>query len=464
MIRDPVFDRLDALIEAKLGHYRQKGWHSALLAELQARGGAVDSAGLVALADELSAAPLSAPPWQAVINRIAVGETRFLRDSSWFGQVERQALLDLIQRRRAQGLRQLRCWSAGCSTGEEAYTLALLLHDLLSDVSDWSISILATDARSEALRVADAALYDRYQLRELTASQIRRHFLPATDRMLAVTPSLRRMIRLSLLNLADEAGVLAGVGGGFDLILCRNVLIYMGPEQQRFVGQQLAAAVADDGWLAVSPAEAVAEWYAPLCPVNTPEAILFQKRSHTVETVQLPQYASAIQSPSPIQPWASQPGQYHGEMQQLPLSSIGEDSNKDLARLRQIANGGALAEAVKECRRLLARSPLNDQLYLLFAEILLELGDWAAARDAARRAASITPDSALAHFLLAEAFRRGGMNEKARRAMHVAWRLADISPGDTPVLPESEITVQHIQQTASLFLGRELTSRRRRHG
>jgi len=469
MIQEVAFDRLDGLIEAKLGHYRQAGWHAALLAEVQARGWDRNPESFAALADELAAAPVTAPSWQAVINRIAVGETRFLRDSSWFSQVERHALLSLIQRRRAQGLRQLHCWSAGCSTGEEAYTLAMLLHDLLPDISDWSIFILASDARSEALQVADTGIYDRHQLRELSALQIERHFIPAGGKMMAVAPSLRRMIRFSQFNLADAGGLIAGVGGGFDLVLCRNVLIYMGPEQQRHIGRQLASVVADGGWLAVSPAEAVAEWYAPLLPVNTPEAILFQKQREVEEAAQVSQSAPMISLPEtipslPALPISKRFGVGHREAQPLSKSPAAVGGDKDLVRLRQIADGGALAEAVKECRRLLVRAPLNGQLYLLLAEILLELGDWHAARDAARRATSIEPDSALAHFLLAEAFRQSGMDEKARRAMHIARRLADVSPGDTPVLPESEITLQHIYQAASLFLGYELGNGRDRHG
>lgn len=453
MIGKSALDDLCALVEARLGHYRQDAWRNAILSELQHRKWPSDETGLALLLRELTDAPIAAPGWQALLHRIAIGETRFLRDKLWFGQIEQRILIPLIQQRRAQGVKHIRCWSAGCSTGEEAYTLAMLLHDLLPDLSEWSITIFATDARQQALDAAAAARYERRQLRELHPSQIQRHFIANTDGSMAIAPALRRLVRLAQVNLADDAELPAAAHGQ-DLIICRNVLMYMAPERQKEIGRNLAACLVQDGWLAVSPAEAVAEWYAPLRPVNTQDAILFQKRSAEPEAAFDAGLAAKPMPPSmPATVWPT------NEIKAAP-----EKREPDLLRLRRMADTGYSAEAAAECRRLLAASPLNGQLCLLFAEICLERHDWQTAREVAARATRLMPASALAHFYLANALWRGGQTEQARGSMTAALDLANASQAEMPVLPFSEITIGDIRYAARIFLGHEPAAGRRVYG
>ncbi len=453
MTAEPDFSALETLIATRLGHYPQGSWQPALRAELQKRGWRNDGAALAALAAELTTTPLAAPGWQDLLNVVAIGETRFLRDRAWFAQVERHALTTLIEQRRQFGLKRLRCWSAGCSTGEEAYTLALLLRDMLPDADEWLITILATDARGNALRHAEAGIYDHRQLRELSADQVARHFQPAASGKWLAAPELRRLVSFTPLNLADETEWQRVAGGGHDLILCRNVLMYMSPAQQRRIGAYLSETLAMGGWLAVSPAEAMADWYTPLQPLNTPDAILFHKAA----------VIAAAPAPPPV-PTAKPTAKLAAALPSLPATAPAMVPDAaSLLRLRRLADAGARAEAARQCRQLLAGMPHEAECWLLLAEISLELEDWEAAKEAARRASYLAPASALAHFLLANAFWRSGKAEPARRAMNTALRLTGPDPGNEPVLPQSEITLRHIHHAARLFLQRPVQAARQRH-
>lgn len=454
--------KLEALIEARIGHYRQPGWQQAFRAALNARAWPADGAALARLSGELQDSPLAGAAWQEILGSIAIGETRFLRDRRWFRQIERLVLRPLIQQRRDAGYLHIRIWSAGCSTGEEPYTLAFLLRDMLPDAKHWTISILATDLRQDALRFAEQAVYERSRLRELSPEQIGRHFTPVAGRKFAVASELRQMVKFMPLNLTDTAECESIAGGGYDLILCRNVLIYLRPDQQRQLGARLAKAVSRSGWLVVSPAEAMNEWYAPLQPVNTAEAILFRHPVQGHKPHRLAEPAAdngectgpAINVPQ-VPAFMSLQPEPQAEQPEPPAL----ESQDELARLRDVANGGDLVKARQACQALLKQDAANEHVCILLAEICLEQQDWDAAKRVARHAIYLNPHSALAHFLLASALRRGGKPELARRAMNVAVELAGgTGDGSAPILPQSELMLQHIHQAARLFLSGKIAT------
>src|SRR5262249_24756090 len=108
------------------------------------------------------------PLWRQLIDRITIGETYFVRDSSQCDVLQKAVLPDLITSRRLNGFRHLSLWSAGCATGEEPYTLAIMLRELIPDISEWTISILATDINLSSLETARKGIYKARSFREET--------------------------------------------------------------------------------------------------------------------------------------------------------------------------------------------------------------------------------------------------------------------------------------------------------
>jgi chemotaxis protein methyltransferase CheR len=412
-----------AIVTARLGLAPQKRWSVGiehLLPDLIDLTGADDLDGAIRT---LHDSALDAPVWRRILAAVTVGETRFLRQRSWFERIEHTALATLIQQRRLQGMKRLHIWSAGCSTGEETYTLGAILRETLLDAEDWRIDILGTDTRPDAIEAAERGVFDARQLREFAPWQVDRYFAPAEANHLAVTAHLRRNIRFRAANLMDQAANPHKIER-FDLVLCRNVLMYMEPAAQRAVARHLVSVLAEDGWLAVSPAEALADWFKPLTPVNAGEAILFTRQA--VPPVQpLVHRPSASAMPaSPIGP-ALPPS---APIQPAPIvARTPEDPVAALRDARELADLGRLDEALGRCKAILIADRLSADAALLLAEICSDLGDDSAAHAAARGAVYVAPASAQAHFLLAGALLRLGKPDRAAKAMTTARSLAAAS-------------------------------------
>jgi chemotaxis protein methyltransferase CheR len=138
---------------------------------------------------------------ERLVNVATVNETHFFRDAGQFDALYTNILPELIERRRQ--LRTLRLWSAGCASGEEPYSLAILLHELLPDLNDWSITILGTDINTNALDRARRGAFSAWSFREDKARQMRdKYFAPDGTRW-ELLPEIRRMVAFTRLNLAS---------------------------------------------------------------------------------------------------------------------------------------------------------------------------------------------------------------------------------------------------------------------
>jgi chemotaxis protein methyltransferase CheR len=412
------------VVASRLGLSVQESWRVRLAPVATALAMPTDPGRLDFLRRQLEWDRLDTPAWRQITAAVTTGETRFLRQKSWFKQIERLALAPLIRRCRQQGTLSLRVWSAGCSTGEEPYTLALMLRELLPDFAAWRIEIQATDIRSDALEAAERGEYDARQLRELEDGQIARFFVPVGPSRFAVGPDLRHGLKFRTLNLVERAA--AGSDGAedkFDLILCRNVLMYMMPPAQRSVAACLVGALRPQGWLVVSPAEASAEWFRPLTPVNTAEAILFCNRPAALQPV-----AQPLPAVQPVQAARSLSAVPESAKPPAAERVAATDASTQLVALRLLADRGNLTEARSQCQALLDQDRLNGEASLLLAEICSELNDLPAAYEAARHAVYLAPSSPHAHFLLAGALSRLGRTAPARKALAVAQALSGGEP------------------------------------
>ena len=142
------------------------------------------------LANVLKARSLASDEWQTLIGALTVGETRFLRQRTWFAQIERTVLAPMVASRTLQNRKHLRIWCGGCSTGEEPYTVAMILHRLIADPGSWSISILASDIRRDAIATAVGGEYPSQQFRELDGDLMARFCRPVGAHRHSIAPEL----------------------------------------------------------------------------------------------------------------------------------------------------------------------------------------------------------------------------------------------------------------------------------
>ncbi|WP_419825113.1 CheR family methyltransferase [Sphingomonas sp.] len=183
-----------------------------------------------------------------VIEALLNHETSFCRDARAFQQLAELGFGRLHEARRET--RRLRVWSAGCATGQEAYTLAMLFADEPERWADWHIDILGTDLSAAAIERARSGVYTHFEVqRGLPIAQMLRRF-EQRDGQWRVEAALRRMVRFQVHNLLD-----APPAGRFDAVLCRNVLLYFAGDMRRLVFGRIASAIAQDGALMLGAGE-----------------------------------------------------------------------------------------------------------------------------------------------------------------------------------------------------------------
>lgn len=163
--------------------------------------------------------------WNRLMNKVTITETSFFRDKYQITAIEKNVFPEIIKRREQSGSRQLRIWSAASSSGEEAYTMAILLAEQLKEaVGRWNIAIYATDINENALAAVRAGVYSSYSLRNTTEDIKKKYFNKLADERYEVKDQLKKMVLCEKCNLMDYNA--SRRYNKIDLILIRNVLIY----------------------------------------------------------------------------------------------------------------------------------------------------------------------------------------------------------------------------------------------
>lgn len=173
---------------------------------------------------------------QKIIDAITTQETLFFRDNSPYEALQHKILPDLIDICNRAGHKRMRLWSAASSTGQEAYSMAMIIRETLPNFSQWNVSILATDICETAIATASRGWYAAHEIdRGMRASLLAKHFT-AKDKGWQINDELRAMVSFQRRNLLQSFNEL----GMFDVILCRNVAIYFDPKPRRDLFIRLA--------------------------------------------------------------------------------------------------------------------------------------------------------------------------------------------------------------------------------
>src|SRR3954467_4124780 len=191
----------------------------------------------------------------ALLNEITIGETCFFRNVSQLDALRQLVIPTILEAKAKLPLRRLRIWSAGCSTGEEPYTLSILaLEESSRQLKDWTVEILATDLNERSLAHAKNAVYGSYSTRHLTEYHRQKYFAPVADQ-LQVQPPVRTLVSFSRLNLSDDSRML--FMKGLDIIFCCNVLIYFDLASKRRVIQHFYNNLLPHGYLFLGHSESL---------------------------------------------------------------------------------------------------------------------------------------------------------------------------------------------------------------
>jgi chemotaxis protein methyltransferase CheR len=188
---------------------------------------------------------------RAVVEAMTTNESSFFRDIKPFDQF-RAFVLPQLMKARAQN-RALRIWSAACSSGQEPYSLAMILTEEKAKMASWQVEILATDLSSEILEKAQAGMYSQFEVQRGLPIQLLVKYFKQQGEHWVIDPSIRSMVRYRVVNLLEEMAPL----GQFDVIFCRNVLIYFDMATKTKVLDRLSRVLRPDGYLFLGGAETI---------------------------------------------------------------------------------------------------------------------------------------------------------------------------------------------------------------
>ena len=424
----------------------------------------------------LLSAPLGREQIEVLASCLTVGETYFFREKRAFAVLEEQILPELITARRGRDQR-LRLWSAACCTGEEPYSIAMMLSRLLPDIADWQVTLLATDINPRFLQKAAAGVFGEWSFRETSDRIKTEYFRRTAPKRYEIADHIKRRVTFAYLNLVEDVyPSLTNNTNAMDVIFCRNVLMYFEPAQAQRVLHRLYCSLVDDGCLLLSACEASQGHSAGFAAVCAPGAVVYRKTSARqvpgVPAVEpracepLTPFAFAAPEPTPLMypsPPVMEPahvttsipvpapapyeealalfeqGLYAEAAGQLAKLVAGEGADpKALALLtRACANQGQLGEALHWCEQTLAADKMNPGFHYLHATILQEQGAVAAAASSLQRALYLDPHFVLAHFALGNLARSQAKPvEAAKHFQNAQHLLRGLRPGE--LLPEAD--------------------------
>ena len=420
---------------------------------------------------------------EALVCHLTIGETYFFREKKCFEALQAHIFPALIDSRRGREQR-LRVWCAGCSTGEEPYTVAILLHRMIADLAGWNITILATDLNPASLRKGAHGEYNDWSFRDTPAWVKEKYFTRNSEGRRVISDAIRKMVTFAPLNLArDPYPALANNTNAMDVIFCRNVLMYFASEQIKGVIDRFRQSLVDGGWLIVSPCETSHVLFGGYSTVQLNNTIFYHKDEHQGKSPPAPLCergektatlceAAIKQSPpltkgdlggfpatapnniipdtSHISPYdeallAFRRGEYAeaaaklaGVLSNIPQGETSPVYGESASLLTQAyANQGDLSLALEWSEKAVAADRLNPRPYYLQAIIFQEKGEDDAAIVSLKRAIYLDQGFILAHFALANlTLRRGKPKEAARHLKNAASLLK--ACGDDDILPGSE--------------------------
>jgi chemotaxis protein methyltransferase CheR len=435
--------------------------------------------------------PLTKTQVEILASYLTVGETYFFRDGKSFEVLEGQILPELIRTRSAAG-RYLRIWSAGCATGEEAYSIAILLRRMIPDFSDWNITILATDINPSFLHRASVAVYGEWSFREVPSWTKERYFRKTKNNRYEILPGIKKQVTFSYLNLAEDAyPSLMNNTNAMDIIFCRNVLMYFSRQKQKEVVLKLHRCLIDGGLLISSPSESSAELFSAFRQVHYSGVTLYQRAAEETLPAERPAWeeplplhlsmplspvieptvkpGAVVAGPSPAtalsvseaESAALHPddlyreshesyerGKYadaEGKIRKL-LAGAGDHAPALALFARLHANMGRLPDARELCERAIAEDKLNARYHYLLSSILEEMGLAQEAASSLKRALYLDHNFILAHFALGNLARKQGKATESGK--HFENALSVLSTvGQDSVIPESEgITARRLTE------------------
>ena len=414
--------------------------------------------------------------WQELYSILTVNESYFFRDSNQLGLLSDRLLPEIMQRKQAAAAvgakPSLRIWSAGCSTGEELYSIAIALDQLNFPWHQWDAQLIGTDISSAAVHSARQGVYSSWSFRQ-TPTALRQMYFQANRQAYKICDRLQQHVVFQVGNLLQDPCPSLGPGqGGLDLILCRNVFIYLDHQAIGQIVQKFHGALSPQGYLLTGHTELYGQNTSSFQVISFPETVVYQKppqaalplAAATITAAQRQSLASP--KPSRLAPKATPPSlddsltaaleeataflqrnDYTSAIRaakQLYLAHPHCTAARQIAA-RAYANTGCYSQAKQLCQRVIQDHPLSLDMQYLLAQIAEDENDLETAKEHLRKIIYLDPDFVKAHIDLASIYDRARQPEKAKTTREYALTLLAKLPPNNVLDDHSEATVAQWQ-------------------
>lgn len=496
MLKNELLEKLCTFLDQKIGlHYPKERWHDLekKLNLIKHSFGFDESSAFI---EWLIKNPVNQEKLDALTFHLTIGETYFFRDKTLFTTLENKILPDIIKRHALD--RTIRIWSAGCCTGEEPYSIAILLHRLIPDLKNWKVFILGSDINPHFLHKAEQARYKKWSFRTTSADIIERYFKKHADGTFKLIPEIQKMVKFERLNLVDDCypDIVKDIYE-MDLIFCHNVLIYFSENQLKKTVLKLTNTLCNNGWLSVTAIEIPFVTNPELNAHRYPGAIFFKKEPSNAEEKLKFQDPVIYGIPNEkrksnqqaIPPLAKQHSPtivvnkqvkaknkeelfteclhlYHKKAYTEVIArlheslaflennnkAIKENSKEVCLLIRSHANQGNLFEALKWSKRGLQADELNPAFHYLHATLLHDQGNNLDAIKFVKNALFIDPNFIMAYLMLGILEKQQGNNKAAKRCFRVALDLIDDCRSEDILLMGEDFTIEYLKDLLSNYL------------
>jgi chemotaxis protein methyltransferase CheR len=457
---------------------------------------------------------------EALARHLTVPETHFFRSPETFDVLHSQLLPELIAAQKDSG-RRLRIWSAGCATGPEPFSLAILVTRLIPHLKDWDISILATDINPAGFAAARAAEYTQWAFRGTPDWVVKGYFTKTREGRFRLSPAIREMVSFRYLNLVED-----GYPTDCDLILCRNVIMYFARDTAVRVAERLHGSLKENGYLLVTASETSREVQGSLTSLTIEGEIVYKKTPAEELTAARATAETPGAKASPAKKWgrpsrssrqraarrtsantgertkgergserrksirgrndqkrgrqgAGPPAEWSRDTrstarpqrgglrlerraysrEEKPGSQAQPVNAREAAmEARLLADRGELDQALARCEAALACEKLNPSLYYLKASILQELGEAEEAEQALQSTLFLDDGFALARVMLGAIARSQSRPSEAAKHFREALALLEQMPSESVLAETNGLTAGEMVETVASLMESERVS------
>ena len=359
---------------------------------------------------------------------LTIGETYFFRELNSFNFFEKIILPDILKKK-ANSNREIRIWSAACSTGEEVYTIAIILKRAIPDIHLWKIKLIATDINRDFLQKAETGIYREWSFRDV-GDDIKAEYFEKKDGFYKIKDEFRSMVNFLYLNLTeDKYPSFSGDIHSMDVIFCRNVLIYFSPDKIKYVASRLYETLNDGGYLITGQTELSDIYFKDFNAVSHFNAIVYKKDAYRNieknEKIAIVDKKNELKSKKPhptVKRFKAEDSVQRALKKEKKSLDTKSDEIYNIDNIIAIYKEGKYEEALKSLLDY-SRINRNPRVFALIAEIYANHGNFSSAQKYCLDAISMDEFNPQYHYLLGTIYKEEAKYDEAFNALRRAIYL-----------------------------------------